>query len=113
MSIQRMGPGGQPSDPGGIDRLAGKSPDQASNAAATPDSSSTQSISPQITGNSGNSNPAVLDTTSGLRQYLTAAQSFPSVREARVNALRAAIAQGTYSVPIDTLAKRLLGHGGS
>lgn len=108
-----MGSGGKPSDPSGIDRLTGKPADQVSNAATAPDSSSTQLINSSGSNNNGNSNPSVLDATSGLRHYLTTAQSLPSLREARVNALRTSIAQGTYAVPIETLAKRLLGHGGS
>ncbi len=47
---------------------------------------------------------------SDLRPYLAAGRSTPAEREARVAALRAAIASGSYDVSIDALAKKLLGH---
>ena len=50
-------------------------------------------------------------TLADLRRYLAAAQATPAIREERVTALRAAIAQGAYLVPVDLLAQRLLGDG--
>lgn len=48
---------------------------------------------------------------SELRPYLAAGRTTSAGREERVAALRAAVAQGSYQVPIDTLAKKLLGNG--
>jgi flagellar biosynthesis anti-sigma factor FlgM len=55
------------------------------------------------------------DGLSGLGEvskYVASVQSQPSAREERVNALKAQIANGTYQVPIDQLAERLVGSGG-
>ena len=48
---------------------------------------------------------------STLRPYLAAGRTTSAGREERIASLRAAIAQGTYQVPVDTLAKKLLGNG--
>ena len=48
---------------------------------------------------------------SKLRPYLAAGQATSPGREERIAALSAAVARGTYQVPIDALAKKLLGNG--
>ena len=48
---------------------------------------------------------------SKLRPYLAAGQTTSPGREERLAALGAAIANGSYQVSIDALAKKLLGNG--
>ena len=51
-------------------------------------------------------------TSVELQRYVAVVQASPAVREDRIAALRDAIAKGTYTVPIEALAKRLAGYDG-
>lgn len=53
---------------------------------------------------------ATMDS-SELDRLVAVARSLPSARSDRIAALAAAVARGTYQVPIETLARRLLGNG--
>ena len=59
----------------------------------------------------GDGDDAMTLVPSNLSRYVAAVRSAPSAHHARVAALKAVVADGTYQVPIDALAKRLLGDG--
>jgi anti-sigma28 factor (negative regulator of flagellin synthesis) len=75
----------------GVERLGGKSPDKSSEGTAM-DSGSVTSFVP-----------------ADLQGYLSAARAPSASRQERIAALRDAISRGVYQVPIETLAKKLLG----
>jgi anti-sigma28 factor (negative regulator of flagellin synthesis) len=87
-------------DPIGITRsIAGV--DGTDRVAARPGTRSTDPSEPE---------GATLDA-SDLDRLVAAAKAVPDVRSERVAALAAAIARNAYQVPIETLARRLLGRG--
>ena len=96
MSVESIGGYRQPSsliDSGAVERLASTHPDAASSALEDPAARG-------------------IVENSGLLGKLVAAAVKPSPQRAeRVTTLRNAIARGTYNVPIDTLAEKLLGNG--
>lgn len=93
MNVDPIGNTNNVIGPSGIDRTVGKQPERNGDS-PTVQADTSSTLEP-----------------SDLRSYLAVGHSVSPQREARIQALRDAIQQGTYQVPINTLAQKLLGNG--
>ncbi|MGH2460767.1 MAG: flagellar biosynthesis anti-sigma factor FlgM [Chloroflexota bacterium] len=98
MSVDPIGGSRNASGLEGVERVAGKPAERATDDLGEAD---------RDHGEANVGSGAV----SKLRLYLAAGATTSPGREARLVALGAAIANGSYQVPIDALARKLLGNG--
>src|SRR6185437_12605893 len=98
MSVEPIGSSRNASGLDGVERMAGKSAERTADDVGGVDRDHDgDGVGPSA--------------VSKLRPYLAAGQATSPGREERIAALGAAVANGSYQVPIDALAKKLLGNG--
>ncbi len=98
MSLDPIGSPANPSGLDGVERVAPRSVERTADDVGGVD-------------RDGDGDGVGTSAAAKLRPYLAAGPTTAPGREERIAALSAAVANGTYQVPIDVLARKLLGNG--